>query len=80
MTPEQQKAFEDRLSMCSSAGWHDFIEEISEFKKIINTVNGIKTIEELFIRQGKLELIQWIESLHMVSRETYEALQDETAI
>jgi hypothetical protein len=72
MTPEQQKAFEDRLSMCSSAGWTDLLDELEEFKIIINDVSGIKTTEELFIRQGKLQLIHWLESLYQVSKETYE--------
>jgi len=77
MTPIQQKAFEDRLSMCTSDGWKDMLEELAEFKNALNNVSGISTIEELHIRKGKLELIQWFESLYDVSRETYEELKND---
>ena len=77
MTPEQQKAFEDRLSMCSSDGWKDLLEELTEFKNALNNVNGISTVEELHIRKGKLELIQWFESLYAVTSDTYEGLKNE---
>ena len=78
MTPEQQKAFEDRIAMCGSPGWADLMEELAEFKTTLNNIAGIKTIEEVCVRQGKIELIQWMESLSDVSRETYESLKNES--
>ena len=71
MTPEQQKAFETRLDMFSHPGWKDFIEELGEFIDVIDTVNGIKSMEELFIRKGKVELSQWITNLQSITESTY---------
>jgi hypothetical protein len=79
MTPEQQKAFERRLDMCSSEAWAELIEELDEFVEVIDTVRGVKTVEELFKRQGKLELCDWIKSIKETSELTYQQFKDDDA-
>lgn len=77
MNKEQIKAFEDRIEMCSSDGWKDFVDEINEFEKSINSVDGVNDLEELYMRKGKMELIRWIQSLKESTRETFEQLKEE---
>lgn len=77
MNKEQVKAFEDRIEMCTSDGWNDLIEEINEFERIINCVDGVNDMEELYIRKGKMEIIRWIQSLKDNARDTYEQLKEE---
>lgn len=81
MTPEQyaqQQAFERRLSMMSSEAWNEFVEEVSEFKSVVDKIYGVRTLEELFLRQGKVELCLWIENLKEMTGQAYEQLKEDT--
>lgn len=77
MNTEQIKAFENRIAMCTSDGWNDLVEEINDFEKIINCIDGVNDLEELYIRKGKMEIIRWIKSLKECTMENFEQLKEE---
>jgi hypothetical protein len=82
MTPEQyaqQQAFERRLAMMSSEAWKEFVEEVIDFKEVVDKIYGVKTVEDLFLRQGKVELCLWIESLKETTEQAYQQLKDDDA-
>ena len=72
----KQKAFEDRLSMCASDGWRDLIEEVNEFMEIVNTLDGVSTVEEVYLRKGKIEAFRWLIHLRDNANSNYDLLME----
>jgi len=80
MTPELQKYYEDRFSTMSTKGWHDFIDDVTELKKPLENLTTIKTVEDLYFRQGQLDIINWVLSIRGISEMAYEELQNEDTL
>lgn len=80
MTPELQKYYEERFSTMSTKGWHDFIDDVTELKKPLENIPTIKTVEDLYFRQGQLDIINWVLSIRGISEMAYEELQNEDTL
>jgi len=80
MTPELQKYYEYRFSTMSTKGWHDFIDDVTELKKPLENIPTIKTVEDLYFRQGQLDIINWVLSIRGISEMAYEELQNEDTL
>jgi len=78
MTPELQKYYEERISMCSSDAWKDLMEDVQTMLSATNVLDGV-TPETLQYKQGEVSIMRWILALKDVSEQTYEELKkDET--
>lgn len=78
MTPELQKYYEERFSMCSQQGWIDLMEDVD---KMLDSLNNISTIEDgnaLQFRKGELSILLWVRNLKQISERAYEDLSAET--
>lgn len=75
-----QKYYEDRFSTMSTKGWHDFIDDVTELKKPLENIPTIKTVEDLYFRQGQLDIINWVLSIRGISEMAYEELQNEDTL
>lgn len=80
MTPELQKYYEERFSTMATKGWSDFIEDLEGLKKPLENIPTIKTVEDLYFRQGQLDIINWVLSLKSISETAYEELKNEDTL
>jgi hypothetical protein len=75
MTDEKLQAYyEERFSMMATQGWKDLIEDAQGFFDGINKVATIQNENELFMKKGQLDVLQWLLSLKDSSSQTYESL------
>ena len=66
--------------MMSAQGWKDLVEDVQDMIDSYNNVLSVKSVEDLYIKQGQLDILNWIISLKDVSEQTYEELQIEANI
>lgn len=78
MTPELKKYYEDRFTMTASQGWIDLLEDIQIMLDNYNNLTTINSVEDLYKRQGQIDILNWIKSLREVSERAYEELNAET--
>ena len=57
MNEELQKYYETYLDLFATDGWKQFINEMQEAFKQLDSVSTCKSTEELFFRQGQLEIL-----------------------
>lgn len=77
MTPELKKYYEDRFTMTASQGWIDLLEDIQIMLDNYNNLTTINSVEDLYKRQGQIDILNWIKSLREVSERAYEELNAE---
>ena len=77
MTPELQKYYEARFDLTAHQGWHDLLEDIEGMIDSYSNLATISTVEELYKRQGQLDILNWIKSLREISQIAYEELNAE---
>lgn len=80
MTPELQKYYENRFGMMTTQGWKDFIEDLEELKKPLEVIPTIKNVEDLYFRQGQLDIVNWVLSLKSISEMAFEELKNEDTL
>ena len=69
-----QAYYEARFSMMATEGWKDLIEDAQGFFDGINKVATIQNENDLFMKKGQLDVLQWLLSLKDSSAQTYEQL------
>ena len=74
MTPELQKYYEERLSMCASEAWKDLMDDVQAMLDATNRLDGV-TPETLQYKQGEVSIMRWMLALKDVSEQTYEELK-----
>lgn len=80
MEQELEQYYLNRFDMMSQQGWKDLVEDVNEMINSYNQVLNVKTVEDLYIKQGQLDILNWIVSLKDVSEQAYEELNRETDI
>ena len=78
MTPQLQRYYEERISMCSSEAWKDLMEDVETMLAATNVLDGV-TPETLQYKQGEVSIMRWILALKDVSEQTYEELKKDAA-
>ncbi len=78
MTPELQKYYEERISMCSSEAWKDLMEDVQTMLSATNVLDGV-TPETLQYKQGEVSIMRWMLALKDVSEQAYQQLKDDDA-
>jgi hypothetical protein len=74
MDEKLQAYYEERFSMMATKGWKDLIEDAQGFFDGLNKVAVIQNENELFMKKGQLDVLQWLLSLKDSSAQTYEQL------
>ena len=80
MAPDLQKYYEDFFSLASHPGWAALMEDFSTLKDQINNVLTTKDEQQLFFRQGQLDIIELILKRKAMCEQVYEELQIETNV
>lgn len=75
MDEKLQRYYEDRFSMFASQGWFDLLEDAQNIRQSIDKVSSIKTTEDLYFKQGQLDILDWLLTLKAMSEKVYEDLQ-----
>ena len=63
-----QDYYEERFAMFSSKGWTDLIDDASEMQKALNQVMPIANEQDLFLRKGQLDVLNWLLNLKKIGR------------
>ena len=74
MDEKLQAYYEARFSMMATQGWKDLLEDAQGFFDGINKVAAIQNENDLFMKKGQLDVLQWLLSLKDSSAQTYEQL------
>jgi len=74
MDEKLQAYYEARFSMMATQGWKDLLEDAQGFFDGINKVAAIQNENDLFMKKGQLDVLQWLLSLKDSSSQTYESL------
>ena len=75
MTPELQRYYEDRLSMCSSDAWKELMKDVQVMMDATNTLSGV-TVDNLNFKQGEVSMMRWMLSIAASSEESYDRLME----
>jgi hypothetical protein len=79
MDKKLQAYYEARFSMMATEGWKDLIEDAQVFFDGINKVSAIQNENDLFMKKGQLDVLQWLLSLKDSSSQTYEQLINDSS-
>jgi hypothetical protein len=79
MDEKLQAYYEARFSMMATDGWKDLIEDAQGFFDGINKVAAIQNENDLFMKKGQLDVLQWLLSLKDSSSQTYEQLMNDSS-
>lgn len=77
MTPELESYYLARFDMCNSQGYTDLLEDIQDMIENYSDISKINTVEDLYLRKGQLDILNWIVNLKEISERAYEDLNEE---
>ena len=78
MTPQLQRYYEERISMCSSEAWKDLMEDVETMLAATNTLDGV-TKDNVDFKKGEVSIMRWMLALKDVSEQAYQQLKDDDA-
>lgn len=74
LTPDLQRYYEARFSMCCEAGWKDLMVDVKEMLDATDTLSGVDDEKKLHFRKGEISIMKWLLSLETVSEDAYKDL------
>ena len=77
MDKELQEYYEARFDMMSTKGWKDLVVDVEKMIEERNNLLATKSLEELNLRKGQLDVLHWIRTLKQLSEESWEQLNNE---
>ena len=63
--------------MMSTKGWKDLVVDVEKMIEERNNLLATKSLEELNLRKGQLDVLHWIRTLKQLSEESWEQLNNE---
>lgn len=76
MDKELQEYYEARFDMMSTKGWKDLLADVEKMIEERNNLMATKSLEELNLRKGQLDVLYWIKTLKQLSEESWEQLNE----
>ena len=76
MDKELQEYYEARFDMMSTKGWKDLLTDVDKMIEERNNLMATKSLEELNLRKGQLDVLYWIKTLKQLSEESWEQLNE----
>jgi len=73
---ELQEYYEARFEMMSTKGWIDLLNDVDKMIEERNNLMATKSLEELNLRKGQLDVLYWIKTLKQLSEESWEQLNE----
>ena len=78
MTPELQKYYDEQFNLMASMGWKDLMEDFKELRDELNNIKTAKDAQQLYFRQGQLDILDLILNRRKTCEEVYDQLKGET--
>ena len=74
-TQEDNKQFyHNRLSLCEQDGWRDLVEELSNLKDQIDTLDTVDNVSDLWFIKGQLSILRQVIALESTTQLAMEEL------
>ena len=73
---ELQEYYEARFEMMSTKGCKDLLADVEKMIEERNNLMATKSLEELNLRKGQLDVLYWIKTLKQLSEESWEQLNE----
>lgn len=77
MEQSLQRYYEEQFSMMSTEGWTDLVEDFQKLKSNLNDLSTVADAQQLFYRQGQLDILNLVLQRKEMCEKVYEELQDE---
>jgi hypothetical protein len=72
-----EKYYEEQFSMFASQGWKDIMEDFTELKKQVQDLSTVVGEQQLFFRQGQLDILNLFLTRKEVTEKAWEELRNE---
>lgn len=76
MDKELQTWYDNQFDMMSKQGWSDLMQKFSELKVSAGDISTVPDAQNLYFRQGQLDIIQWLLNWKSTCEKVYEDLQN----
>lgn len=77
MEQSLQKYYEEQFSMMATQGWADLIEDFRKFESNLNNLSTVADAQQLFFRQGQLDILNLVLQRKEMCEKVYQELEDE---
>ncbi len=74
MDEKLQKYYESRFEMMATQGWKDLVDDVQGMYDSLNQVMPITNEQELHLRRGQLDILNWVLTLKQASEASFEQL------
>jgi hypothetical protein len=72
-----EKYYEGQFEMTGSQGWKDFLETVEALIQKDANILTVKDPEDLYKRQGRLDILHWVKNWRDACEMTFKQAQDE---
>jgi hypothetical protein len=74
MDKKLQSYYENRFSMMATSGWQDLMEDAQQLFDSLNQVLPIQNENDLHLKRGQLDILNWLLNLKPASEAAFEQL------
>jgi hypothetical protein len=68
--------YDNQFSMMASDGWKDLMEDFSQLRDELDNIRTATDAQQLFFRQGQLDILDLILNRRKTCEEVYDQLND----
>ena len=72
------KYYEDSFSMMASEGWKFLMEDLEKLKQQVENIRTVEDAQQLYYRQGQLDILDLMLNRKQTCEEVYEQLQGDS--
>jgi hypothetical protein len=77
MDKELEVYYDNQFSMMSQPGWLDFLATVEAMTSKESQIMHVTGVEDLYKRQGRLEILSWIKGWKSACEDTLKRLKEE---
>lgn len=77
MDKELQTYYEETFSMMATQGWTLLMEDLEKLKQQVENIRTVEDAQQLYYRQGQLDILDLMLNRKKTCEEVYEQLQGE---
>lgn len=77
MDKELQTYYEETFSMMATQGWDFLMEDLEKLKQQVQNIRTVEDAQQLYYRQGQLDILDLMLNRKKTCEEVYEQLQGE---
>ena len=77
MDKELQTYYEETFSMMATRGWVFLMEDLEKLKQQVQNIRTVEDAQQLYYRQGQLDILDLMLNRKKTCEEVYEQLQGE---